>query len=250
MKNYISFSNPTSKSPDIVVLPFFCKGRLTFFAQSLCKLILQHRNSKLVTYILSCFLTFCQSHTILNYQSNQSEFGLSLVSFQNQSSLWGEVAEESTHYRLPCPPVHMHHVQRHGGRQGPIGQTMCHGAQPRGRQHQQMHLSVLTSILIHFSCSLSFASLQTCTFSITMFPVQHPHNVLICIHLRLNINLYCKIHYSVVFWIACIHLMHQPIIYTAGIYELNIHAYSLWLQIYNLNAFTGVDMNDSPAWQF
>lgn len=140
---------------------------------------------------------------------------MSLVLFQNKSSLWGEAAEESTHYRLPCPSVHMHDVQRHGGCQGPIGQAMCHGAQPRGRQDWQMYLSVLTYILIHFSCSLSFLSLQTCTFSATVFLVQHPHNVLICIHLNLTINLHCKIHYSEVFWIACIHHMHQSIIYTS-----------------------------------
>ncbi len=35
-KNYILFSPPTSKSSEIIVLPF-CKGHLTFFARLLCK---------------------------------------------------------------------------------------------------------------------------------------------------------------------------------------------------------------------
>ncbi len=92
-----------------------------------------------------------------------------------------------------------------------------------------MYLSVLTYILIHFSCSLSFSSLHTCTFSATMFPVQHPHNVRICMHLRLNINLDCKIHYTIVFWIACIPT-YAP--------AYNIYSRYIWIEHCYLNVYT------------
>lgn len=52
---------------------------------------------------------------------------------QHQDGVWIQADEEQQVHRFPHFSNFMHYVQRDGGRQGPIGQVVCDGVGPRGK---------------------------------------------------------------------------------------------------------------------
>lgn len=61
------------------------------------------------------------------------------ASLKDTGSVWGQASEEQPVHRLPCATVHLHHVQCHGGCQGPVSQAVYCGPGAGGMSIESHH---------------------------------------------------------------------------------------------------------------